>query len=174
MFDTMNAIMCFFAGAVVAWITLILIARLKRHQATMAERLRVGVRIGPVMNDHPNNGGINMSLALAQNDRQKTQFSIAPPSTDIDGQPLVNADGTPFIVPVSVSSDNPNIAPVIFDDPASQLSGFIGSGLTGSCVVTIAVGPYQDGSTQTETINVAIGNSSPSPLNVTLGAPIDE
>jgi hypothetical protein len=148
-----------------------LAAVLAPSEPTMAERSKVGLRLS-VQNDPTAHGG-HMSLALAMTDVQRCRFDLTVPNTDIDGKILRNPDGTPWQPVVEWATDAAAVADVTLEG-TDGLAGWIASGDVGQAVITLTVGPYPDGSTSTETINVAIGNSAPGPLNLVLGTPENE
>lgn len=144
---------------------------LMRHRhpcRSMSERQPVGLLLG-VTDASTWNGG-NVSLALAMKDTQKCSFLLAIPDKDVDGQPILDADGNPFVPTVEWSTTDGDVASVNLND-GNPLDGFIGSGKVGQAVVELKVGPYPDGSILVETLNVSIGNSEPGPLNLILGEP---
>jgi hypothetical protein len=142
--------------------------RSRRPCRSMSERQPVGLLLG-VTEASTWNGG-NVSLALAMKDTQKCSFLLAIPDKDVDGQPILDADGNPFVPTVEWSTTDGDVASVNLND-GNPLDGFIGSGKVGQAVVELKVGPYPDGSILTETINVSIGNSEPGPLALVLGEP---
>lgn len=146
--------------------------RSRRPCRPMSERQPVGLMLG-VTNESTWNGG-NMSLALAMKDTQKCGFLLAIPDKDADGQPIVNPEtGAAFVPTVEWTTSDPQVASINLND-GNPLDGFIGSGKVGQAVVTLSVGPYPDGSTLVEEINVSIGNSEPGPLSLVLGEPVSE
>ena len=151
--------------------TLAQMVEVMRHRQpcrSMSERQPVGLLLG-VTEASTWNGG-NVSLALAMKDTQKCSFLLVIPDKDVDGQPILDADGNPFVPRVEWSTTDGDVASVNLND-GNPLDGFIGSGKVGQAVVELKVGPYPDGSILTETINVSIGNSEPGPLALVLGEP---
>lgn len=128
---------------------------------TVAVRLRVLSKPATTLGDS------KMSLAVSMTNRQFVAFALAPPVNDVDGQPFQNADGSPFSPAVSWAASNPVCS--VLEVAPDGLSGVIRSGLNGTSTVTVTVGPYPDGSTLSENINVAVGNSEPGALSVSLG-----
>lgn len=113
-----------------------------------------------------------MSLAVSMTNRQFVSFALTPPLNDVDGQPFQNADGSPFVPAISWAASNPACSKL--EVAPDGLSGVIRSGLNGISTVTLTVGPFPDGSTLSENINVAVGNSEPGALSVSIGDVQDE
>lgn len=128
----------------------------------MAERGVPALRIS--VHDEPGNfHGGNAMLAVAMNNRQYFEGTITPNVTDLDGQPIKAADGTPLdpaAIPVAWNVIDPNgaLQPEIAADGKSFK---FGSGSVGTADAVATIGPYPDGSSKEFAIKFAVGNSAP-------------
>ena len=107
-----------------------------------------------------------MPSTLEMNDKQVCGAGVS--ILDQDNEPF---DALPAGYAVSFSSDNPAVADFVVG--ADGMNGDITSVKVGSAVLTATV-TAPDGSTQTDTISVAVKNSAPGSVNFTAGTPRDE
>jgi hypothetical protein len=89
---------------------------------------------------------------------------------------LLDADGQAFaskpddVIIEFASSDSTVAGFTVSDD---GMNGDISSGLVGSAIITASV-LMPDGGTFTDTVSVAVQNSTPGSANFTVGTPVDE
>lgn len=134
--------------------------------------------IGPDMEELAGNGATLMQSKVLPDDKM-LPVVLKIPTKDRGGEPIVNADGSPWTPVGRIESadsevilveDNPDAPPAAFDEVVKRLR----TPHVGATVVRFISGPFPDGSENVTEVAFAVPNSAPGEAIIKFGEAVDE